>query len=295
MRKRFAFPLLPALLLLAANAAPPLVQVLPTPKVEGEVPLPVATPSPPMAPEQWMMFAGQRVARNVSVPTLTPVLPDPSQATGAAVIVAPGGGFHMLSMDSEGFEVARRLAANGVAAFVLKYRLIGTPEDPQQFPRAMARIFSGRAGADELDDPLAQEDALRAIAWVRAHAADFSVDPAKVGLIGFSAGAITGLAVALGPDASVRPNFVGLIYGPMAPVSVPADAPPLFAALANNDPLFGHKGFGLVESWLSAHRSAELHAYEAGGHGFGMRPQGTTSDGWIDDWMRWLRARKLAR
>src|SRR4051812_1755985 len=108
--------------------------------VLGTAPLPGAT-----APEAWHRQYGSAFARNVTVATLTPYLPDPAKASGAAVIVAPGGGFRTLSMENEGSEVARALAAQGVAAFVLKYRLIQTPTDMAAFEQSMAAMFSGAA------------------------------------------------------------------------------------------------------------------------------------------------------
>jgi acetyl esterase/lipase len=276
-----------------ADAAPP--EILAAPDYGATLSLPVKTASPAMPSEQWLSFWGQRVVRNISKPTLTPVLPDPALATGAAVIVAPGGGFRMLSMDSEGMDVAHRLAEAGIAVFVLKYRLRATPEDSAGFAPAIARIFTGKATHEELDDPQATEDAFTALSLVRHDAAKWRVDPARVGILGFSAGAIVSLATTLAEDPASRPSFAGLIYGPMDAVHVPIGAPPLFVALANDDPLFGKKGFALVQSWLDARRPVELHAYESGGHGFGMRRQNKTSDGWIDDLLAWLRVRGLAR
>jgi acetyl esterase/lipase len=277
----------------AAEAAPP--TFLPAPDTKDAIAIPMATAPAQMPPEQWLSFWGQRVVRNVSVPMLTPVLPDPAKATGAAMIVAPGGGFRMLSMDSEGFDVARRLADAGIAAFVLKYRLLPTPADPAAFPAVIGRLMAGRGAAEDLRDPPATQDALAALALVRRNAARWHVDPARVGIVGFSAGAVTALQTILDKDPTARPALAGLIYGQMDAVAVSPDAPPVFIALANDDPLFGHRGFAIAQSWLDAHRPMELHAYEAGGHGFGMRVQGKSSDGWIDDWIRWLRVHGWSR
>src|SRR5947209_7143452 len=104
--------------------------------VLGTGPLPGAT-----TPESWHSQYGSRFARNVTIATLTPFLPDPAKATGTAVIVAPGGGFRTLSMENEGSDVAKALAARGVAAFVLKYRLIQTPPDLPGFERSMREMF----------------------------------------------------------------------------------------------------------------------------------------------------------
>jgi len=247
------------------------------------------------APETWHSQYGSVFARNVTVATLTPFLPDPAKATGAAVIVAPGGGFRTLSMNNEGWDLARALAGKGVAAFVLKYRLRQTPQDMGEFARSMAQMFADgarRAQPPEQQDPAAAlapqiADARAAFALVRSRAKAWRVDPARVGMIGFSAGAMLTMATALhGQDA--RPAFIANIYGPLAPVKVAADAPPLFIALAADDPLFGNTDFGLVDSWRAARRPVEFHLYEQGGHGFGMYQKTTTSTGWFDSFARWL-------
>ena len=268
---------------------------------------PIATPAQPdaialgtgplpgaKAQESWHTQYGSQFARNVTVATLTPFLPDPAKATGAAVIVAPGGGFKTLSMDNEGWDAAKALAAKGVAAFVLKYRLNQTPQEMGAFEEEMRKMFSGagRPGRPPAENPavtLAPQiaDARAAFALVRARAAAWHVDPDRIGMLGFSAGAMLAMATALhGQDA--KPAFVGDIYGPLAPVAVPADAPPLFVALAADDPLFGNGGYGLVDSWRAAKRPVEFHLFEQGGHGFGMYPKTTTSTGWFDAFVRWL-------
>lgn len=256
--------------------------------VLGTGPLPGAT-----VQESWHRQYGSEFARNVTIATLTPVLPDPAKASGAAVIVAPGGGFRTLSMSNEGWDVARALADKGVAAFVLKYRLVQTPADMAGFERSMAEMFSGAARAANRPRPEADlapqiADARAAFALVRGRAKDWHVDPQRVGMVGFSAGAMLTLATELrAPD--VKPAFIAAIYGPLAKVEAPADAPPLFVALAADDPLFGKGDFGLIDSWRAARRPVEFHLYEQGGHGFGMYQKTTTSTGWFDDYVRWLR------
>ncbi len=249
-------------------------------------PLPGAT-----APEAWHSQYGSVFARNVTVATLTPFLPDPARATGAAVIVAPGGGFRTLSMENEGWQVAQALADKGVAAFVLKYRLNPTPQDMTAFQTSMQVLMAGGPPPAQQDPSvtLAPQiaDARAAFALVRAHARDWHVDPERIGMVGFSAGAMLTMATTLyGQDA--RPAFIGDIYGPMTAVTVPADAPPLFVALAADDPIFGHSGFGVIDSWRAAGRPVELHLFEQGGHGFGMYPKETTSTGWFDEFVRWM-------
>jgi acetyl esterase/lipase len=130
-------------------------------------------------------------------------------------------------------------------------------------------------------------DARAAFALVRARAGEWHVDPDRIGMVGFSAGAMLTLSTALyGQDA--KPAFIGDIYGPLTAVTVPADAPPLFIALASDDPFFANNGFGLIDSWRAAKRPVEFHLYEQGGHGFGMYQKETTSTGWFDAFARWL-------
>jgi len=253
-------------------------------------PLPGAT-----AAESWHRQYGSAFARNVTVATLTPYLADPAKATGAAVIVAPGGGFRTLSMENEGSEVARALAAHGISAFVLKYRLNPTPAGMADFERSMAELFAGASARPPQMSPDAMAtalgpqiaDARAAFALVRARGAEWGVDADRIGMVGFSAGAMLTMATALATD-DVRPAFIGNIYGPLGEVAVPADAPPLFVALAVDDPLFAASGLGLIENWRAAKRPFEFHFYEQGGHGFGMYPKETTSTGWFDAFVRWI-------
>lgn len=260
----------------------------------GTGPLPGAT-----VPESWHTQYGSKFARNVCLATLTPFLPNPSKASGAAVIVAPGGGFRTLSMENEGSNVARALAEHGIAAFVLKYRLIQTPADLDEFarmpmgpppPAAGDRPATRRSSA-EMAARIAPQiaDANAAFALVRANAAKWHVDPDRIGMIGFSAGAMLTMAVTLdNPNSAAKPAFIANIYGPLSSVKVPPDAPPLFAAVAADDPIFGQSNFGLIQSWREAHRPVEFHYYEQGGHGFGMYNKPTTSTGWFNEYIRWL-------
>ena len=250
------------------------------------------------AAEIWdRMGNGDRIVRNVVRPTLTPFLPDPARATGAAVIVAPGGGYKMLSMDNEGWPVAKWLADRGIAAFVLKYRVHETAADEQAFLREMGAVFEAamRSGTrpPDLQEPRAVHDALQALRMVRKGAESWRIDPKRVGMIGFSAGAMTTLRAVLEGKAGEKPDYIGYIYGPMTAVEVPADAPPMFAALAIDDGLFGRQGFGIVESWRKAGRGVELHAYEKGDHGYGLGRPGTTTTLMMDQFRLWLGARGL--
>ena len=153
----------------------------------GTGPLPDAT-----AQESWHSQYGSKFARNVTVATITPFLPDPARASGAAVVVAPGGGFRTLSMENEGWNVARALAERGIAAFVLKYRLNQTPADMAGFERSMKEMFSGTERRPPRPDPqemmarLAPQiaDSRAAFALVRRRAAEWKGDPDRIGMVG---------------------------------------------------------------------------------------------------------------
>lgn len=279
------------------------MEAIPAPEQKGAIPLYPDQPVPaPAADEQWSHMHVQLgantldniMARNVVRPTITPYLPDPAKATGAAVVVAPGGAFLSLSMTGEGSDIARWLADHGVAAFVLKYRVNPTPRDDKGFLDTMAARMGATITATsvpaDVKEPRATQDALTALRIVRARAGEFHVDPARVGMIGFSAGAITALNATLEGKGDQRPAFIGYIYGPMAAVPVPADAPPMFAAIAMNDGLFARQGFAIVEAWRQAKRPVELHAYERGDHGFGAGVPGTTTTGVLPQFLAWMEA-----
>ena len=254
--------------------------------------------------EQWSRMQVQLgtnsidnvMVRNVVRPTITPYLPDPAKATGAAVIVAPGGAFLSLSMTGEGSDVARWLADHGVAAFVLKYRLNETPRDDKAFLAVMGQRFSAAAqpgAVRTIEEPRATQDALKALEIVRERAASWRVDPARVGMIGFSAGAMTTLNSVLEGQSDQRPAFIGYIYGPMTSIAVPADAPPMFSAIAMDDGLFKRQGFGIVEAWRAAGRPVEFHAYERGDHGFGAGRPGMTTAMLLPEFLAWMDMRGL--
>ncbi|MEJ2402504.1 MAG: alpha/beta hydrolase [Xanthomonadales bacterium] len=246
--------------------------------------------------ESWFRQWGDPMARNISTATLTPFLPDPENANGAAVIVAPGGGFRWLSMGNEGWEVAEALAKEGIAAFVLKYRLQPTPERLEDFERTMNELFAGIADGDQDEsserrrerpfpaNPVA--DAEAAYAMIVSRAAEWNVDPQRIGMMGFSAGAGATLATTLHSDR-VNFAFIAPIYGGMQAVEVPSDAPPMFVAIASDDFLFGGE-FGLIRSWFDAGRPIEFHLYQNGGHGFGLGNPDRTSNIWFDAFIHWL-------
>jgi acetyl esterase/lipase len=230
------------------------------------------------------------VVTNVTRPTLTLFKPSAESKNGTAIVICPGGGFMALSISSEGTDVAKYLAARGVTAFVLKYRLAHTGEDGTA---EFGALFADRKKFDERMkdvEPLAVADGLAAVAYVRQHASEWGVSPDRVGIIGFSAGgAVTsGVAFQYAPEG--RPAFVAPIYGAMLrDAPVPADAPPMFIAAATDDSLgLAPESIALYQKWTAAHKSAELHMYAKGGHGFGMRQQNIPTDHWIDRFTEWL-------
>jgi acetyl esterase/lipase len=253
------------------------------------------------ASESWFRQWGEPMVRNVVVATLTPVLPDPANATGTAVIVAPGGGFRWLSINNEGWKIAKALADRGVAAFVLKYRLQPTSPTFEGFKEFMNRPTAPPpppAGAAPGATPAAApsrpapdlsnqlEDAEAAYALIVKNAEKWRVDPSRIGMVGFSAGA--GLTMhSLFHSKTMKLAFVAPIYGGMGPVDVPKDAPPLFVAIAANDFLFRGQ-FGLIKSWFDAGRPVEFHLYQDGGHGFGMGYPNHTTYWWFEPFTHWL-------
>lgn len=228
---------------------------------------------------------------NVTKPTLTVFKPSPELKNGTAIVICPGGGFMALSINSEGTEVAKYLAARGVTAFLLRYRLAHTGDDAaQEFvalwadkPKMMALL--------EKEVPLSAADGLAAVAYVRKHAAEYGVAPERVGIIGFSAGGAIVYDVALHYTPESRPAFLAPIYGAVlsADAPVPADAPPMFIAAASDDGLgLAPASIGIYTKWLNAHKSVELHMYAQGNHGFGMRKQNLPTDHWVDRFAEWL-------
>jgi acetyl esterase/lipase len=260
------------------------------------IPLYPGTPpgsSPENYPEkQYFSKAwNTEVVTNVTRPSLTVFQPTPELKNGTAIVICPGGGFMALSINSEGMDVAKFLVARGVTAFVLKYRLAHTGEDATQ---EFVTLYRNPAKFKELREkvePLAGADGLAAVAYVRQHSAEFGVSPDRVGIIGFSAGGAVTIEVAFHYQPEGRPAFVAPIYGgrPAKEEPVPADAPPMFIAAATDDQLgLAPASVALYEKWTAAHKSAEMHMYAKGGHGFGMRKQNLPVDQWIDRFADWL-------
>lgn len=243
--------------------------------------------------ESWGYDGETRFIRNVSHPTLTPVLPAAGTANGAAVIVAPGGGFFGLAIDKEGCQVAHWLADRGIAAFVLKYRLLATPGSDEQFKAELTRMLRGEKVSFSLPDdtpPDAAADGLAALRHVRSHAGLYQIDPKRVGFMGFSAGGyLTRTMVARGGHDV--PAFAVPIYPNMGPLVVPSNAPPMFVAIGQKDFLLKGPGFPLVESYRAAGKPIEFHFFSDDEHGFGMGVKGKTSEGWLKLLYQWLATR----
>jgi endo-1,4-beta-xylanase len=242
-------------------------------------------------------IAGSNVS-NIHHPSLTVYLPAKDKATGCAVIVAPGGGHARLAIEHEGWNVAQYLADQGVAAFVLKYRLAKDDAAP-----------AGAAQPYTIDRD-ALGDAQRALRLVRSRASEWGVDAARVGIIGFSAGGeVALLAATRGADAksdatdpierqSAHANFYGLIYPgglPRTDIVVAKDTPPVFLTAGYGDRQ--NISEGLAEFYLKTRRagaSAELHMYAGAGHGFGVRASNKGPHGaWIARFTEWLAERKM--
>jgi acetyl esterase/lipase len=289
--------------LLLFNAASALAQdgtiyPLASPAEPNAIPLGTGGVDNQPASETWFRQWGDPMARNITTATLTPFLPEPGIANGAAVIVAPGGGFMWLSLGNEGWEVAEALAKQGIAAFVLKYRLRPTPESLDDFTAWMNRAFTPPAETpDTIKDeapsgPMQMnlsnqlEDAEAAYAMIVKRAEEWGVDTNKIGMIGFSAGAGLTMHCALNSQ-SMDLAFIAPIYGGMGPVEVPDNAPPMFNVIATDDFLFRGQ-FGVIDSWYKAGIPVEFHLYQNGGHGFGLGNPNRTSNRWFDAFLHWL-------
>jgi len=259
--------------------------------------------------------AGDRVIANVSDPTLTVFLPDATAATGAAVVVAPGGALRVLGWDNEGVRAAEWLNAKGIAAFVLKYRTLQTPaaQTPGRggavpgpggaaaAPRQEMTIRNGNANPEPEDARLAEvlrmgiADAQQALRLVRRNAAMWRVDPGRVGIMGFSAGGGVAVATALAEKTDASPDFLVSLYGPsLMDVNVRPDTPPLFIAVGATHFNVTNGCLALFTAWKAAGRPAEIHVYDQVSAGFGMSRRGVPVDTWTDRLHEWLLARKIA-
>lgn len=233
------------------------------------------------------------IVRNVTTPTLTIFQPKLGNSTGTAVLICPGGAFRILAIDEEGYQVADWFSQHGVTAFVLKYRVAETPANDAEFAPPGESMEEGvkRLLATLPKDavPNALADGVQALKIVRASAVNYGFKPDHVVALGFSAGGgvVTGTASA--SNAADRPNFVAPIYGALfmdMPVP-PADAPPFFLAMAEDDPLVQPLVMRLFTSLRESGGKPEFHLYRAGEHGFSMKQRGT-SDHWLQELWWWM-------
>lgn len=219
---------------------------------------------------------GELTVTRVHKPTITPYLPDQEKATGAAVIVAPGGGHRILCVTHEGSNVAEWLAQHGIAAFVLKYRL------------------ASEEGSTYTVDDHAVADMHQAIKLVRERASDWGIK--KVGVMGFSAGGEVCAIASMKFTPEDRPDFQALIYPGRSQRIVPFEgSPPAFLAASSNDRPDISEGLAQVYlDFKKAKVPVELHLYAGGGHGFGLRPgRKAPVDQWIVRFDEWLKDRKF--
>lgn len=225
---------------------------------------------PELAQDYWV--------RNIHNPSLTVFLPPGDKATGAAVVICPGGGHRELVFKAEGEEPARYLNELGIAAFVLKYRLAREQGSPYSLPQH------------------AREDGRRAMRLVRGRAAEWGIDPKRIGMMGFSAGGEVVSMVVYGsgdgdpnaPDpldrVSCRPDFTVMIYpGPLGiPEMISSNVPPAFLLVANDDRGASGNIVRLIDEYRQAHVPMEAHIYAKGGHGFNMGNRSKLAS--VKDW-----------
>jgi acetyl esterase/lipase len=250
--------------------------------------------------QQFNELFKTEVVFNVAQPSMLLFEADKAKANGTVIIVAPGGGFQSLSINREGIDVAKKLAENGITAFVLKYRLLETKSnDPA---KEMMEGIKDRKAFDAKTAPIkvmAGEDIKTAISYIRTHAKELNINPEKLGVIGFSAGASVILESVLhSKDASTLPNFAASIYGgssqEILDTPIPSGTLPLFICAASDDQLkLAPKSVLLYNKWLEAGQPTELHIYEKGGHGFGMGKQNLPVDKWSDVYLNWLKFHKF--
>ena len=247
---------------------------------------------------------------NVTTPTWQAFLPDLACANGAAVLVVPGGGFRLVAIRHEGTEVARWLAARGIAAFVVKYRTVQYAEPSLEQPvrRQLPLAVQAEAGT---------ADTREALRLLREQAAGLGIDPARTGAIGFSAGGHVVVSLGMDADQARRPAFVGNIYGALfvddlpalppanlpyppgtpsevwlrpPPTPAPGALPPFFMAMAQDDRAVSTGFHAMAQALAEAGYLPETHLYVRGGHGFGMNRRGLSTDLFIAEFHAWLAA-----
>jgi acetyl esterase/lipase len=221
---------------------------------------------------------GLPIVTDVVRPVVLHYPADRAKDVGSAMIVAPGGGFRAVMMNYGGTDIARRLNAMGVDAFVLKYRLV----------HSAPGATGGAARQDAIK--LAADDGQQAVRLVRQRAGEFGYRPDRVGMIGFSAGGMVTSEALFGPRET-RPDFAAIIYGAGPIKEMPSPAPPLFLAVAADDAMAVGRTVDLFTAYRKARGPAELHVFQMGAHGFVRKGGG--ADHFMDRLEEWLGANKL--
>ena len=247
----------------------------------------------------------------VVTPSITVYLPSADKATGTAVILCSGGGLMSHSWGSDVINMARWLNERGIAAIGLKYRtrvMGGGPGGPRmggggqalsasvtefsKITKSNANPDTSESGIKNIDNAI--NDALRAMEIVREHAAEWHINPDKIGYLGFSAGGGVGIGATVRADAQHRPAFIATIYGPsLIDVEVPENAPKLFIATRGDHHNVAAGLVSLYLDWKRAGANAEMHLYDDGTGPFGPDDPGNTSGTWRESFYRWLTFNKF--
>ena len=242
----------------------------------------------------------------VVTPSITVYLPSADKATGTAIILCSGGGLMSHSWGSDVINMARWLNERGIAAIGLKYRtrvMGGGPGGPRmggggqalsasvtefsKITKSNANPDTSESGIKNIDNAI--NDALRAMEIVREHAAEWHINPDKIGYLGFSAGGGVGIGATVRADAQHRPAFMATIYGPsLIDVEVPENAPKLFIATRGDHHNVAAGLVSLYLDWKRAGANAEMHLYDDGTGPFGPEDPGNTSGTWRESFYRWI-------
>jgi acetyl esterase/lipase/lysophospholipase L1-like esterase len=233
----------------------------------------------------------KRIIYNVVRPSLL-YYPAKNNISGTSVIIAPGGALQIISIDNEGVEVAKYLNENGIDAFILKYSLAHTYKNP--FAEVWDNFLSDAARRDSMIStiiPYSMKDGLSAISYVRKNAADYGLNPNRIGFMGFSAGGTVTLSVVFNCNNDNRPDFIAAIYPWIGELGdkVPQEKTPAFIVVANDDNLnLVPQSLKIFNKWRDANQPVELLVYSKGGHGFGADKNYNPSDGWMKSFVDWL-------
>lgn len=275
------------------------VKYIDAPKFAGEIYLYGQPSKEDIEFEQWYEIPGRgQFVRNVKVPTLIPYLPSPENSNGAAIIIAPGGAFLHHTFGSGGYEAAEWFKSQGFATFILKYRVEITPREESEYQAYVAKMMEGyRAGGRSgnyapATPDYAYEDINAAVKLIRERANEFHVRPDKIGIVGFSAGALMAVYNAECAPSESKADFIASIYGQLVLREISGKLPPMFAAMSSDDELSGQSGFEVIQAWQKR-GIVELHLYGQGGHNFGMGHKPFTNYLWPTEFLAWLRMLKI--